>query len=164
MACYQQVRQIRSLLRDLGMLENDIQGWTDRLENVSAIVQRGCALSGVPDAGELLMDMIIELLQAIPRNDDPLPEATADESPAQLEDQECGPLPPPPPSARSLQRGSWVETSLTIPAAAAPTKKSYITHPLQHIKRVQAHESAPAQSEASKRRSETTAEALLPAR
>ena len=96
-ACYQQMRLIWSLLRDLGMLENDIQGWTDRLESVSAIVQRGCALSGVPDAGLLLLDMIIELLQAILRNDDPLPAAVADESPAQLEDQEGGPLPLPSP-------------------------------------------------------------------
>ena len=134
MAYYQQYRQIWALLRELGLLENDIQGWSDRLESVSAIVQRGCASSGVPDAGLLLLDMIIELLQDILRNYDPFPAAAADESPAQLENQEGGPLPLPPPSARSLQRGSWVETSLTIPAAAAPTKKSYITHPRQNIK------------------------------
>ena len=66
-AGYQQIRLIWTLLRDLGMLENDIQRWTDRLKSVSAIVQQGCAYSGVPDAGELLLDMIIELLQAIPR-------------------------------------------------------------------------------------------------
>ena len=97
MAYYQQYRQIWALLRELGMLENDIQGWSDRLESVSAIVQRGCASSGVPDAGLLLLDMIIELLQDILRNYDPFPAAAADESPAQLENQEGGPLPLPPP-------------------------------------------------------------------
>ena len=97
MAYYQQYRQIWALLRELGMLENDIQGWSDRLESVSAIVQRGCASSGVPDAGLLLLDMIIELLQDILRNYDPFPAAAADESPAQLENQEGGPLPLPSP-------------------------------------------------------------------
>ena len=91
-AGFQQIRLIRSLLRDLGMLENDIQSWTDRLKSVSAIVHRGCDLSGVPDAGELLLDMIIELLQAIPREDKPLPEPE-DESPTQPRDQIRGPLP-----------------------------------------------------------------------
>ena len=63
MAYYQQYRQIRAGLGEFGMLGNDIQGWSDRLESVTAIEQRGCATSGVPDAGFLLMDMIIELLQ-----------------------------------------------------------------------------------------------------
>ena len=89
------------------MLENDIQRWTVRLESVSAIVQRGCVSSGVPDAGELLLDMIIELLQAIPRIDEPLPEPGEKSSlPASLsrgevsamgilELRRSSPLPPP---------------------------------------------------------------------
>ncbi len=91
-AGFQQRRLIRTCLRDLGMLENDLQYWTERLENVSAIVHRGCDLSGIPNAGELLLDMIIELLQAIPRSGVPSPEPE-DESPAHLSDQSRGPLP-----------------------------------------------------------------------
>ena len=91
-AGFRQRRLIRTCLRDLGMLENDLQYWTERLENVSAIVHRGCDLSGVPNAGELLLDMIIELLHAIPRSEVPPPEPGG-ESPAHLSDQDRGPLP-----------------------------------------------------------------------
>ena len=73
MAYYQQNRQIRALLRAVGMLEDDIQGWTERLQSVSAIVQQGCSTNGIPDAGTLLLDMISELLQEITRSYDPTP-------------------------------------------------------------------------------------------
>ena len=77
MAYYQQNRQIRALLREVGMLENDIQGWSERLQSVSAIVQQGCSTNGIPDAGTLLLDMISELLQDVLRNYDPIPAAAA---------------------------------------------------------------------------------------
>ena len=77
MAYYQQNRQIRALLREVGMLENDIQGWSERLQSVSAIVQQGCRSNGIPDAGTLLLDMTSELLQDILRNHDPTPAAAA---------------------------------------------------------------------------------------
>ena len=70
-------RQICALLREVGMLANDIQGWSERLQSVSAIVQQGCRSNGIPDAGTLLLDMISELLQDILRNHDPTPAAAA---------------------------------------------------------------------------------------
>ena len=91
-AGFQQRRLIRTCLRDLGMQEDNIQYWTERLENVSAIVHRGCELDGIPNAGELLLDMTIEHLQAIMRSEAPPPEPV-DESPAHLSDQRRGPLP-----------------------------------------------------------------------
>ena len=74
MAYYQQNRQIRALLRAAGMREDVIQGWTERLQSVSAIVQQGCSMNGIPDAGALLLDMISELLQDVTRSYDPTPE------------------------------------------------------------------------------------------
>ena len=74
MAYYQQNRQIRALLRAVGMREDVIQGWTERLQSVSAIVQQGCSMNGIPDAGALLLDMISELLQDVTRSYDPTPE------------------------------------------------------------------------------------------
>ena len=76
MAYYQQNRQIRALLRAVGMGEDVIQGWTERLQSVSAIVQQGCSTNGIPDAGTLLLDMISELLQDVTRSYDPTPAAT----------------------------------------------------------------------------------------
>ena len=80
---FRQRRLIRTCLRDLGMQEDNLQYWTERLESVSAIVQRCCDLDGIPNAGELLMDMVIELLQDIQRCGTPPPASEA-ESPAQL--------------------------------------------------------------------------------
>ena len=91
-AGFQQRRLIRTCLRDLGMQEDNIQYWTERLENVSAIVHRGCELDGIPNAGELLLDMTIELLQAIPRSEI-LPPEPGEESPAPLSDLGRGPFP-----------------------------------------------------------------------
>ena len=68
MAYYQQNRQIRALLREAGMLEDDIQRWAERLQSVSAIVQQGCSANGIPDAGTLLLDLISELLQDVTRS------------------------------------------------------------------------------------------------
>ncbi len=99
------------------MLENDIQRWTVRLESVSAIVQRGCVSSGVPDAGELLLDMIIELLQAIPRIDEPLPEP-GEESPTQPRNQDRGSLP------SSLSRGEVSAAGILGRDLAGSTSRS----------------------------------------
>ena len=68
MAYYHQNRQIRALLREVGMLEVDIQRWAERLQSVSAIVQQGCSANGIPDAGTLLLDLISELLQDVTRS------------------------------------------------------------------------------------------------
>ena len=65
MAYYQQNRQICALLREAGMLEDDIQKWAERLQSISAIVQQGCRANGIPDAGTLLLDMISDLLQDV---------------------------------------------------------------------------------------------------
>ena len=89
---FRQRRLIRTCLRDLGMQEDNLQYWTERLESVSAIVQRCCDLDGIPNAGELLMDMVIELLQDILRRGVP-PPAPEVESPAPLSDQGRGLLP-----------------------------------------------------------------------
>ena len=83
---FRQRRLIRTCLRDLGMQEDNLQFWTERLESVSAIVQRCCVLDGIPNAGELLMDMVSELLQDILRCGVPPPASEA-ESPAQLSEQ-----------------------------------------------------------------------------
>ena len=89
---FRQRRLIRTCLRDLGMQEDNLQYWTERLESVSAIVQRCCDLDGIPNAGELLMDMVIELLQDILRRGVP-PPAPEVERPAHLSDQGRGLLP-----------------------------------------------------------------------
>ena len=71
-AYYQQHRQISALLRTAGMREDAIRGWTDRLQRISAIVEQGCSMNGVPDAGALLLDMLSDLLQAITHSYDPV--------------------------------------------------------------------------------------------
>ena len=68
MAYYQQNRQIRALLREAGMLEDDIKRWAERLQSISAIVQQGGRANGIPDAGTLLLDMISDLLQDVTRS------------------------------------------------------------------------------------------------
>ncbi len=83
---FRQRRLIRTSLRDLGMQEDNLQFGTERLESVSAIIQRCCVLDGIPNAGELLMDMVSELLQDILRCGIPPPASEA-ESPAQLSEQ-----------------------------------------------------------------------------
>ena len=83
---FRQRRLIRTSLRDLGMQEDNLYYWTERLESVSAIIQRGCVLDGIPNAGELLMDMVTELLQDIQRCGMP-PQVEEAESPAQLGEQ-----------------------------------------------------------------------------
>ena len=105
------------------MLENDIQRWTVRLESVSAIVQRGCVSSGVPDAGELLLDMIIELLQAIPRIDEPLPEP-GEESPTQPRNQDRGSLP------SSLSRGEVSAVGILELRRSSPLPPPHVAHKL----------------------------------
>ena len=72
-AYYQQNRQISALLRTAGMREDAIRGWTDRLQSISAIVEQGCSMNGIPDAGALLLDMISDLLQEITHSDEPAP-------------------------------------------------------------------------------------------
>ena len=86
---FRQRRLIRTSLRDLGMQEDNLQFWTERLESVSAIIQRCCVLDGIPNAGELLMDMVFELLQDILRCGVPPPAPEA-ESPAHLSEQGRG--------------------------------------------------------------------------
>ena len=72
-AYYQQNRQICALLRTAGMREDAIRGWTERLQGISAIVEQGCSMNGIPDAGALLLDMISELLQEVTHSYDPTP-------------------------------------------------------------------------------------------
>ena len=72
-ANYQQLRQIGSQLRAAGMREEAIQGWTDRLHSISAIVEQGCCMNGVPGAGELLLDMLSDLIHDITHSSDPPP-------------------------------------------------------------------------------------------
>ena len=71
-ANYQQLRQIGALLGTAGMREDAIRGWTDRLQSISAIVEQGCCMNGVPGAGALLLDMLSDLLQDITHSSDPL--------------------------------------------------------------------------------------------
>ena len=72
-AYYQQNRQISALLRTAGMREEAIRGWTERLQSISAIVEQGCSMNGIPDAGALLLDMISDLLQEVTHSYDPSP-------------------------------------------------------------------------------------------
>ena len=83
---FRQRRLIRTSLRDLGMQENNLQYWAERLESVTAIIQRCGVLDGIPNAGELLMDMVSELLQDILRCGTP-PPASGAESSAHLNEQ-----------------------------------------------------------------------------
>ena len=76
-ANYQQLRQIGALLGATGMREDAIRGWTDRLQSISAIVEQGCSMNGIPDAGALLLDMISDLLQEITHRYDPAPAPAA---------------------------------------------------------------------------------------
>ena len=64
-ATHQQLRQIRNQMREAGMRGVVIQGWIDRLQSISAIIEQGCRMNGVPGAGELLLDMIGDLIQDI---------------------------------------------------------------------------------------------------
>ena len=75
-ANYQQLRQIGSQLRAAGMRNEAIQGWTDRLQSISAIVEQGCCMNGVPGAGELLLDMLSDLIHDITHTAPTLPQAT----------------------------------------------------------------------------------------
>ena len=63
-ATYQQLRQIRNQMREAGMRGEVIQGWIDRLQSISAIIEQGCRMNG-PGAGELLLDMVGDLIQVI---------------------------------------------------------------------------------------------------
>ena len=73
-ANYQQLRQIGSQLRAAGMRSEAIQGWTDRLQSISAIVERGCCINGTPGAGELLLDMLSDLIHDITHTASSLPQ------------------------------------------------------------------------------------------
>ena len=42
-----------------------IQGWTNRLQSISAIIEQGCRMNGIPGAGELLLDMLGDLIHDI---------------------------------------------------------------------------------------------------
>ena len=75
-AIYQQLRQIGSQLRTVGMQSEAIQGWTDRLQSILAIVEQGCCMNGVPGAGELLLDMLSDLIHDITHTAPILPQAT----------------------------------------------------------------------------------------
>ena len=64
-ANYQQLRQIRDQLRLAGMSEEAIQGWINRLQSISAIIEHGCRIYGLPGAGELLLDILGDLIHDI---------------------------------------------------------------------------------------------------
>ena len=42
-----------------------LQGWIDRLQSISAIIEQGCGYTGIPGAGELLLDMLGDLIHDI---------------------------------------------------------------------------------------------------
>ena len=42
-----------------------LEGWINRLQSVSAIVEQGCRFNGIPGAGELLLDMLGDLIHDI---------------------------------------------------------------------------------------------------
>ena len=42
-----------------------LEGWINRLQSVSAIVEQGCRFNGLPGAGELLLDMLGDLIHDI---------------------------------------------------------------------------------------------------
>ena len=50
-----------------------IQGWIDRLQSISAIIEQGCRMNGVPGAGELLLDMLGDLIHDITHTESTLP-------------------------------------------------------------------------------------------
>ena len=64
-ANYQQLRQIRDQLRATGMSEDALQGWINRLQSISAIIEQGCRPNGISGAGELLLDMLGDLIHDI---------------------------------------------------------------------------------------------------
>ena len=72
-ANYQQLRQIGSQLRAAGMSGEAIQGWTNRLQSISAIIEQGCRMNGIPGAGELLLDMLGDLIHDITHTASSLP-------------------------------------------------------------------------------------------
>ncbi len=42
-----------------------LEGWTNRLQSISAIIEQGCQINGIPGAGELLLDMLSDLIHDI---------------------------------------------------------------------------------------------------
>ena len=42
-----------------------LQGWIDRLQRISAIIEQGCGYNGIPGAGELLLYMLGDLIRDI---------------------------------------------------------------------------------------------------
>ena len=44
-----------------------LEAWINRLQSVSAILEQGCRFNGLPGAGELLLDMLADLIHDISR-------------------------------------------------------------------------------------------------
>ena len=42
-----------------------LEGWINRMQSISAIVEQGCRFNGIPGAGELLLDMLGDLIHDI---------------------------------------------------------------------------------------------------
>ena len=47
------------------MSRDALQGWINRLQSISAIIEQGCRFSSIPGAGELLLDMLGDLIHDI---------------------------------------------------------------------------------------------------
>ena len=62
-----------------------LQGWIDRLQSISAIIEQGCGYNGIPGAGELLLDMLGDLIHDIiniestPTREDGMSQADSEE-------------------------------------------------------------------------------------
>ena len=62
---YLHLIQIREQLRRAGLGLAALEEWIKRLESISAIIEKGCRLNGTPGAGELLLDMVGDLVEDI---------------------------------------------------------------------------------------------------
>ena len=47
------------------MSRGALQGWINRLQSISAIIEQGCRFNGIPGAGELFLDMLGDLIHDI---------------------------------------------------------------------------------------------------
>ncbi len=47
------------------MSRDALQGWINRLQSISAIIEQGCRFNGIPGAGGLLLDMLGDLIHDI---------------------------------------------------------------------------------------------------
>ena len=65
---HNQLIQIREQMRRAGLGMAALEEWINRLRDISAIIEQGCRLNGSSGTGELLLDMVSDLVQDICSN------------------------------------------------------------------------------------------------